>query len=272
MLISRTATPFSTTFALIITATLSAQAIADDQTSGIISDAINPGDSNSRWVLGGSVGAYNNPLAGEGSEYYLSPDVEYRGERFFLKGAEAGVSLYQQPEYSVGLVLTGNGSLLADKDDYKGNVRLAGLKERDDTLDAGFYFIHRSDAGRLKLTVLDEVTGEHHGQSADVNFIFDYKLHSWNINPVVGATWMSEDMVNHFYGVSATEANSHRSAYQGDSAINLYAGIRGRYDITDHWDVTASATYVRLGSGIADSSIVEDDGILVSSLGVNYNF
>ncbi|MBB1486816.1 MipA/OmpV family protein [Oceanospirillum sediminis] len=252
-----------------IAALLSFNALAD---SHAISDGMKPGDSDSKWVLGGSVGTFNNPLAGEDTEYFVAPNIEYRGERFFLKDGQAGVSLYQQPAYSIGLLLTANGSLLADKDDYKDNVRLAGLKERDGTLDAGVYFIHRSDAGRLKMTLMDEITNEHSGMTADVNYVFDMKMEGWSVNPIVGATWLSSATVDHFFGVGESEVNEHRKAYQGDSALNLYAGVRGRYEVTENWDVTAEATYVHLGAGIKDSSIVEDDYVLVSSVGVNYNF
>lgn len=248
------------------------QAFAADNDSIPQSDAINPGDSDSKWVLGASIGAMTNPMAGEDNAAFIAPNLEYRGEYFFIKDGEIGLSLYKQPSFSAGLVLTGSGSFLQDKDDYDDNDKLAGLEERDGTLDAGAYFIHRSDMGRLKVTLLSEVTGEHHGQSADANYVFDYKVSDWHVNPFVGATWVSDEAVDHFFGVSAAEANSNRAAYEGESSVNMYAGVRGRYEITENWDVTASAAYLHLGSGIADSSIVEEDNIMMTSVGVNYNF
>jgi MipA family protein len=256
----------------ILSVILSGQVLAEQVDTSPVSDAINPGDSDSKWVLGLHMGDFNNPLVGEGTEVFIAPNLEYRGEYFFIKDGQMGVTVYRQPSYSVGLVLTGTSSGLEYKKDYEDNGRLVGLTERAGTLDAGVYFLHKSDAGRLKVSLLSEVTGEHNGQSADVNYVFDYKVKDWNINPIVGATWQSADAVDHFYGVSTAEANSNRSAYEGKSAVNLYAGLRGRYEINQHWDVITSATYVHFGKGIADSSIVEDDGVFIGSAGINYNF
>ncbi len=235
-------------------------------------DAFAPGDSDSKWVVGGHVGSYNNPLAGEDTEYFIAPNIEYRGEKFFVKDGEVAYSLYSNSGFSAGAVLTANGSLLSDKSDYKNNEKLAGLEERDGTLDVGVYFMHTTEMGRLKVTLLDEITGEHGGQSADAHYTFDYKVSGWNVNPYLGANWNSSDTVDHFYGVSDSEANANRAAYKGDSAVNLYTGVRGRYEITKNWDVNVGAAYVHLGEGIRDSSIVEDDYIVVSHVGVNYNF
>lgn len=240
--------------------------------TALANDAIGPGDSDSKWVVGGHVGVMSNPYAGENEDSFLMPNVEYRGERFFLKDGEAGYSLYQGEHFSAGAVLSGEGSFLSDKDDYKGNAKLAGLKERDGTLDLGFYVVKDTDMGRVRFTFLEEITGEHDGRSADLKYTFDYKANNLNINPFVGANWTSADKVDHFFGVSSAEATADRAAYKGDSSLNLYAGVRGRYEITKNWDVSATAAYVHLGEGIRDSSIVDEDHVLVGTVGVNYNF
>lgn len=238
----------------------------------LVSDAASPGDSDSKWVVGGYIGGMTNPYADEDSLGFLTPNIEYRGETFFIGDGELGVTLYRTHGFSFGAVLTGQYSYLSDKDEYDDNEKLDGLEERDGTLDAGLYATYTNEMGRLKLTVLDEITGEHGGQSADLHYTFDFKYSDWNINPTVGATWASAESVDHFYGVSNQEANGHRDAYKGKSALNWYAGIRGRYEITENWDVDLNAAYVFLGDGIKDSSIVDEDGLFISSVGVNYNF
>lgn len=236
------------------------------------SDAVGPGDSNSKWVVGVNAGRMSNPFSDEKNLGFVVPNVEYRGEKLFLKEGALGYNLYRQEQLSAGILLTGNGSFLADHDDYDDNPKLRGLKERDATLDAGFYVQHTTPMGRLKFTVLDGLTGEHGGQSADVNYMFDFSVDKLSINPVVGANWMSADEVDHFFGVSEAEATSDRAAYRGKNSANLYAGVRGRYEISPQWDVSMGATYIRLGSGIADSSIIDENKVVVASVGGNYNF
>ncbi|OPX55582.1 Outer membrane scaffolding protein for murein synthesis, MipA/OmpV family [Oceanospirillum multiglobuliferum] len=255
-----------TSASLLLTGLISFNAIASD------SDSFAPGDSGSKWVVGGYVGSFNNPLIGEGREGYAGLNIEYRGEKLFVKDNELGYNLYRNAEFSVGVLLTGNGSLLSDKNDYKNNSKLVGLKERDGTLDAGFYLMHKNERGRLKVKLLDEITGKHSGMSANVDYMFDYKVSDWNITPYLGANWNSANMVNHFYGVSIAEATVNRAAYSGNSTVNLYTGINGRYDITPHWDIEVGASYIHIGKGIRDSSIVNDSHVIASHVGVNYNF
>ncbi len=238
----------------------------------IVSDARGPGESDSKFVAGAQGGSIGNPFRGEGTEAYVIPNFEYRGERFFVDSGDLGLTVFRSNEFSGGIVLTSSYSFLADDDEYEDNSHLAGLKERDSTLDAGFYLMHTNQYGQLKLTVLDEITGEHGGQQADLKYTFDYEALNWKINPYIGIGWDSKDTVNHFYGVSDSESNLNRAMYNGKSTLSSYAGIKARYDITDHVDITLNAAYVHLGSGISDSSIIDEDGIFISGLGVNYNF
>ncbi len=238
----------------------------------IASDAIGPGDSNSTWVVGIHAGAVNNPFSGEDTEYYAFPNVEYRGERFFVKEGNLGLQFHRDNGFSVGAFLTHHASFLSDDDDYRNNERLAGISERDSTLDLGLYLLHDSPLGRLRLAVMDEITGEHGGQSADIRYTFNLKADKLHINPTIGANWQSAEMVDHFYGISVSEAREDRKAYRGHSALSVYTGLRARYEVTEHWDVNANAAYVHLGSGIKDSSVINDSGVWVSTLGVNYNF
>lgn len=49
------------------------------------SDAVGPGYSDSKWILGIAAGAYKNPYISEDEETWISPTVRYNGERFFVK-------------------------------------------------------------------------------------------------------------------------------------------------------------------------------------------
>jgi outer membrane scaffolding protein for murein synthesis (MipA/OmpV family) len=43
-------------------------------------------------------------------------------------------------------------------------------------------------------------------------------------------------------------------------------------ELTDKWDFNFNSGLVALGDGIKDSSIVDEDHLYFSSVGVNYNF
>jgi len=246
--------------------------IATATGSSVASDAIGPGDSDSRWVLGASAVSFNNIYEGEGSEGFIFPNARYNGDRVFIQHGSINLSLGQVDNFSGGLTIRGDGGYLGDSSDYRDNKKLAGLEERKHTLEGGFYLNHTTDLGRLNFIFMDDLGGKHHGQSAAASYTFDLKAGDWNINPTVGAEWISADKVNHYYGVSAAESTATRAIYKGDSATNLFASIRGRYEFTEHWDVELSTGVRYLSSTISDSSIVDADYVYYSSAAVNYNF
>lgn len=246
-----------------------------------ISDGYAPGDSQSKWQLGASIAAFTNPYIGESSDAAVIPDLRYNGKYVFIKHGTVNLSLLNPGlmdtrGFSVGITLGGKSSMLWDKDNYDDNKQLAGITERDNTLNAGLYAKHHSALGQMTLTVLDEISGKHDGFSADLNYVFDYgvmlgdkRLH---LNPFIGVAFASNDEVHHFYGVSTAEATSDRLAYQGKSSTDYYAGMKVRYDITEHVDASFGLGAAKLGKGSSNSSIVAEDTLGFSVIGMTYNF
>jgi len=236
------------------------------------SDAVGPGDSDSRWIVGAGVASYNNIYRGEGSEGVIFPNIIYNGERFFIKNGALNLSLLQKDAFSAGLIAKVQGNFLRDDRDYDDNKVLAGLKERETNIDGGFYINHSTEMGRFNTTVLTDTSNEHNGHSVAMSYTFDLSAGGWAINPVIGVQWISDKKVNHLYGVSAAEANAYRAAYEADSAVNIFAGIRGRYEFNEQWDVNLNAGLTSLSGTIKDSSIVEDDLAYNVGMTINYNF
>jgi len=236
------------------------------------SDALSPGDSQSKWIVSGYAVSLNNIYEGEEDMTLVLPNVEYRGERFFIKDGEFGARLYSPGDFSMGVMLTGRASFLNDNKEYKDNTQLAGLQEREVSAEAGMYFIHNSNLGQLKVKLLDEVSDKHNGQRADVNYVFDLSHKGWRINPSIGATWESKDMNNYYYGVSASEANAQRAQYTAKASTSVKTAINARYAMNDNWDLHMGAGYTLLGDGISDSSIVQDNEVVHAVLGATYNF
>lgn len=236
------------------------------------SDAIGPGDSDSTWILGATGGAFNNPYVGGDNETGIAPNIRYNGERFFIKDASLNLHITKILGFSSGLTLALDGGFLSDRDNYDDNEKLAGINERDATLLGGIYVNHDTELGRLSFSALSDVGDEHDGRIANLEYTFDMQAGDWNINPVLGVEWLSEKYVDHYFGVSANEATSTRAQYRGESTTNAFAGIRARYDVTENWDLNLRTGVTKLGSGITNSSIVDDDLVYQASIGINYNF
>jgi len=236
------------------------------------SDAVGPGDSDSKWILGGGLVNYNNIYKGEDSETKIYPNFAYQGDTFFFKNGTLNLSLLKRNKYTFGLTAGGNGNFLSDQSEYVNNPFLTGLMERKNTVEGGFYMNHTSSLGRLNFTMVSDLADKHNGESASLSYVFDFKVGDWNINPSLGLHWMAKDKVNYYYGVSAAESNANRAAYQAGSALNVSAGIRARYDITENVDFNFNTGVSYLDDSIKDSSIVDARNGYYAGFSFNYNF
>ncbi len=271
----KTLSPFKLALTSVISCTLSFNALANTEPQS--SDGLSPGDSDSKWVVG-VMGFTSDNIYKDGHDInFLSPILEYRGDVMFLKDGELGAKLLssgktQQGEFSGGLLLTAQDSYLSDDDLYKNDAALAGLKEREGVAEAGVYLRHKSELGQAKLKFFGDMQSEKYGNRAEVQYIFDINFKQWQINPMVTAIWEDSDRVNHFYGVSESEATQTRAQYKGKSNVHLAASINSRYRVNKIWDIEMSVAYVHLGDGVTDSSIVSKDDITMVAFGTKYNF
>ncbi|MCG8612549.1 MAG: MipA/OmpV family protein [Pseudomonadales bacterium] len=73
-----------------------------------------------------------------------------------------------------------------------------------------------------------------------------------------GARWLDEKYVHHLYGIEGDNINPAfgRTAYQGEAAINLVAGVTAIYSITDNWTVIGVYQFQKLDDVIQDSPLV----------------
>ncbi|MCB1643824.1 MAG: MipA/OmpV family protein [Pseudomonadales bacterium] len=236
------------------------------------SDAIEPGENNARFIVGAGITGYQGIFEGQNGDAGMSLNVQYNGDRFFIDNDSLNWSAMQVENCSFGFTLRGNHSYLSDADNFDDNRELAGIRERDVSVDAGIWFNHTTETGRLHLSLLTDAGGKHHGHSATVSYRFDMNAGNWHVNPGVAAQWLSKDLVDHHFGVSNLETTATRTAYQGDSAISLSAGIDSRYALSEHWDFTTSAGVQWFSDGIGDSSVVARQTNYFANIGINYNF
>lgn len=244
-----------------------------------VSDAYAPGESHSKWIVGGALLAWDNPFINDGDDDdetvgTIDPRVEYRGERFFVDSDAIGITAFRMDGFSTGLVLGGDAGYLSDEEFYEDNDRLSGIQERDPTVNIGAYALHNYGDGQFKVTAWQEITDEHDGQSVEASYTYNFAMGRWNITPTAGVTWASDETVNHLYGVSEREslAANNIASYEGRSTTSAHGGVSARFDVTDNWDIKFDAGYVAYGDGITDSPLIEDSSTFVAGLGVNYNF
>ncbi|AUI67288.1 MipA/OmpV family protein [Beggiatoa leptomitoformis] len=188
------------------------------------------------------------------------PLINLKYERFYIQGLTTGYKLIDDLQGSVDLIakprLEGYD---AGDSDY-----LAGMEDRDKSLDMGLAVNMQFGRIILNTTAVSDVLGKSNGQelSAKIgyNLVFGGVGQSvLRLTPTVGVMWLSADMVDYYYGVRAEEARLDRPSYVGESSFNLTAGLSANYFFMANSGITAGINYELLGSEIADSPLLEKD-------------
>ncbi|MEI8633138.1 MipA/OmpV family protein [Vibrio sp. PP-XX7] len=78
--------------------------------------------------------------------------------------------------------------------------------------------------------------------------------------------------MDYYYGVEANEVRIDRAAYAGQSTVNLSAGFRTDYHITNNQTVMMDISPTKFGSGITDSSLVDTSTVPEALVGYMYRF
>lgn len=221
-----------------------------------------------QWGLGLGVASQGQPQRGSESQVFVLPFPSYQGERLSLDFGNVRYALSRSDRFRFAV----EGQIRFDGYDPTESPALAGLEERDATLDAGFSLTSTRAWGVASLKAVGDVLGVHEGFEVSASYEYPMQLGSWVVSPSIGVSWLSEELVDYYYGVRTSEAMPDRPAYFGDSAINASAGVNAVYRLGTNWDLLAGMQYVRFSGEITDSPIIADDHQIVTYSAMVYRF
>lgn len=129
-------------------------------------------------------------------------------------------------------------------------------------------YAHRHDddplaVERLRLSVRQDVTGNHGGAVATLRGIFQRRVLRGTVFALTAnVTWASHDFMDTFFSVSPPEAaRSGLAPFDAGSGLrNIGAGMAFDQFLSRTWSVGARFNYTRLMGDAADSPIVETAG------------
>lgn len=189
------------------------------------------------------------------------PLVGYVGEKFNVFGPFINYSMIRNDEWNIDLNLSPrfNGYDEEDSDFF------SGMKERKDSLDAGFTFKYNPNTWSYQFKALTDVLSKSSGSEYEFNVAKKFKSKALTIEPSVSINRLNHNLVDYYYGVTADEATELRPYYEGLSTTNKSLNLSlshpipiglVRLDLSNTW----------YGSGIANSSLVDDDKALSARL------
>lgn len=219
-------------------------------------------------TLGLGAAFSSNPYRGVDSKFLALPLLRYEGERFFVRGINAGYHLFKQEDLTLSLL----GSYRMAGYDSSDSSFLRGMDDRDGTLEAGLQASLATSLGQLRAAILSDILDKHNGHEVKLTFSKRLPMHNYSLNPFVSVIWQSGQLVDYYYGVRAAEATLARPKYEVDSSILMQLGLMTNYILNGQWAISGRIAVTRLADRISDSPIVEDELVPSAFVGIGYRF
>jgi outer membrane protein len=222
--------------------------------------------------LGLAVGMERDIYRDVGTEFQLAPFLMYENGPFEIvttDGIGASLTFYQTSMFSAALkasVLPGGGY---DPDDSK---FLRGMEELNTLYSAGLEFDGAYEGWEAGLDVSRDISGEHDGYEIEISLAYPWVLAGFRISPEISFTWMSEEEVDYFFGVSEAEARSGRPAYSPGSSYEIGAEIMIQRPLFGELSIIGIVGVSTFGNDITGSPLVDEDYCIEGALGVGYTF
>ena len=231
----------------------------------------------SRWGIGAGAAAIDSPYAGEDIRIRPIPLLSYEGDRYFFRGATGGYHFINTRTFSFDFI----GAARLDGIDVEDlgvdelaarNIDRRLLEDRDDQLDAGLGLSWRGDFGEVQLRALTDITDTSSGQEVSLTYSYRVQLGLFTVTPLVGVSYLSEDLANYYYGTLDEEVSRGVVDYKPGAAVAPQAGVNLMRPFGEHWALMGSVRYVMLPDEFSDSPLIESDSSASMFLGLTYRF
>jgi len=219
--------------------------------------------------IGAGAVVRSKPYDGLGSKTYPIPLFGYEGKRLYLRGITGGYRLIQIKGLSIGPTVRPR----LDGYEASDSSALAGMKNRNATVDGGVNVVWKTNKGLFGFVALTDLLGAHDGYAMELSYTAKFTRADFDFIPGFGLTWRNSNLVDYYYGVKNSEAREGtRPAYSPDAALTPLVRLAIQREIGKKWGLLFAAQYEWLDSEMRDSPIVDDDSILSVLLGLTYSF
>lgn len=198
----------------------------------------------------------------------LVPLYLYEGKVLFAHGTSFGLHLFRNDLFSLDALLQYRFQRLDPGD----APELAGLEEREQTVDGGLEAGLNTRWGTFKANWLTDTMDRHNGSEINLSYRYNFDFGNWSISPFINWAWQDADLVNYYFGVSPGEANAERPAYLAGKAKGFGLGLNTSYLLADNLLLFANFGTQGLDAPVRNSPIVGEDSVSSLFVGASYLF
>lgn len=228
-------------------------------------------DTSGGWGLGLGVAARSTLYAGESKRVQPFPYIRYEGERFFVEGPKVGYKIVDGDVFTLSgfVAVRGDG---VDVEDMGANelarngINRNLLEDRKYAADAGLSASFRTEAaGEFELDVRGDITSTSDGYQASLDYRYPFQVGSVTLIPGVGATAMSKDLANYYYGTLPKEVARGVVDYKPGQVTVPHFSIFTLVPISSKWIGMGGVNIDVLPDEVADSPLIDKDADAVGT-------
>lgn len=157
--------------------------------------------------------------------------------------------------------------------DVDDNSMLRDLRDRKDAAELALNWSTQFATMDISTTLAGDISDRHEGYEANIKVGKPYQTSAGMFIPALSLAYLSEDLVNYYYGVNPQESlDSGFTTFQGNDALVSRAELTHVFPLGDHWQAITNVSYSYFGSGITDSPIVDRSDVWGGRLTVAYKF
>ena len=231
-------------------------------------------DEASTWGLGVGGIASSDPYAGRETRYVPLPIITYDSKRFFFRGIEGGMHLYDDDWLKIDALIKGDFSGIDAKDFGRQELANNGinrdlLTDRDDTAQAGFKISLEGQYGEFAVEAGVDVLDASGGFEVKAEYGYPINFGSrLTLTPTVGVNWLSADTANYYYGTLDEEVARGVVRYRPGAAAIPEVGVELKYNFSGKWLLMSNISYQSLPSKLSDSPLLDSDKTARAFIGV----
>ena len=228
-----------------------------------------PVADETKYGLGFSTSIAQRPFVGVDQQNTSLPYIKFSYKDFYVEGLNIGYKFLDLEKTRFEALATPR--FYEVKPSFAENGELDGIDETTPTYLAGLSLQHTETFTFTTQLLYDVIESD--GYEFILSVSNNYKISKPLIlAPAIGITYQDSKLVDHFYGVQANEVAAGRPEYQAGSSINTNVSLTVLWNATRHVQLLGQVKYEKLGDGITDSPIVDEDSIATAVLGMVYIF
>ncbi|EKE84194.1 MipA/OmpV family protein [Idiomarina xiamenensis] len=212
-----------------------------------------------QWGLGVGAGIKQKEYQGDDSQSRIIPVLYAENRWLRLIGPNLDIKLASFADVSFNVRAK---FALGDGYEAEDSWLLTGMAERKASIWLGPQATWQTAIGDFSAELLTDTMSHSEGLQASLSYGKTFAMNQhWSIEPKLKLTWLNDDYVDYYYGVSAAEATPERAFYTADASLNYSAEVAFHYQLDRRHRFSFAASYTQLGSDIKDSPIVDQSGL-----------